>query len=63
MNKQDISRAGALLVHSVPGKDRLKWAHALSKANGIEDVPVAWRERLLAAHKVRMAQGYLANRP
>ncbi len=56
MNKCDISRAGALLVHLVPAEERLNWAHALSAADGIEDVPAAWRERLLAAHKIRLAQ-------
>ena len=57
MNKCDISRAGALLVHLVPAEERLSWAHALSAADGIEDVPAAWRERLLAAHRIRRARG------
>jgi hypothetical protein len=29
----------------------------LSAADGIEDVPAAWRERLLAAHRIRLARG------
>ena len=62
MDRVDISRAAGLLVSQVPPAERVQWARSLAAADGIEDVPAEWRERLLAAHKVRLAQRRTAGR-
>jgi len=62
MDRRDISRAAGLVVDQVPIAERVTWAKSLAAADGIEDVPAAWRERLLAAHKVRLAQRRAAGR-